>query len=78
MIVEEAEVAGQDRQNLFAQKPTPSHPLIVISATMRIWTIKFRVGKFFFQPVEKLLMANMHAESHLRLLTIATEVALSD
>lgn len=78
MIIEEIEVAGQDREELFAQQPTARHPLIIVSTPVEIWPVDFGGGKFSFEPAEELLMAGMHAQSHLRLLAVTAEVPFSN
>lgn len=78
MVVQEGEVAAQNREEFRAQKRPSRHPLVIVATAVMVRAIHFRVRKLFLKPAEQLLMAHMHAESDLRLLAISPKMALAN
>ena len=66
------------RHKFVTQERAPRHPLKVVSPAVMIRAIEAAPGKCPFQPLEDRLVPDVHAQSHLSLATVATEMTFPD
>jgi hypothetical protein len=68
----------EHRRELVPQERTARHPLEVMPPAVVIWAVDAASGERPLEPPEYRLMADVHAEGHMRLASITAEVTLSD
>jgi len=68
----------QQREHVPDQCPAARHPLEIRPASMVIGAIQPAIRETFDQPVEQGLVARVHPQRHLGLLSVAAKRALAD
>lgn len=71
------EVLLEQREKLLTKKYSPGHPLQIVPRTVKVRTVEASAERSQ-NPVEHGLVADMHAQCHVGLATIATKVTFSD
>jgi hypothetical protein len=72
------ENALEQWEEVVAQISATSHPLVVVPTVVVIRAVKLSSREGSLEPAEDGLVADVHAQRHLRLPTISTEVTLAD
>src|SRR5262249_3241977 len=65
-------------EEVVAQISATSHPLVVVPTVVVIRAVELSSWEGSLEPAEDGLVADVHAQRHLRLPTISTEVTLAD
>ena len=75
--VEQRPVALDERDDVLAEIPPSGRPLVVGTAAVVVWAVEGAARIGAPQPLEGLLVADVHPQRHLRLTAVAPEVALA-
>src|SRR5438445_10855215 len=67
------QLALEHRKQLVDERPPTCHPLEIGSAAVVVGAIEARTGNPLDEPVKDRLVADVHAQGHLRLLTVTAE-----
>jgi len=53
------------------------HPLVVVAASVKVWPVELRLGKYGLEPAKRIDMPDMHPECDLGLFSVSSEVPLA-